>query len=136
MLQVLMVEDERERLAFFRALYARQDMTICSTAATAIAALGRKAYDLVHLGYDLADGSSEEVARKIGQSRHSGTVVIHSENPDGREKLSVLVPSAFVVPFSSFSAESPFASKLKTLLARPLDAIYMAEVIKLLRDRL
>lgn len=111
-MNILVLEDDQNRIAWFKAYYP--DADIVETAAEAIACLDRTRYRLVFLDHDLGQGiyqdsgpgTGYEVAQKLAELGTPHTVVvIHSWNHAGAKNMLWALPHARHIPFGMFKKE-------------------------------
>ena len=118
MFNILLVEDSPDRQDVLKNLYKFHQTEIAQNCNDTLYMLKVKTYDIVHLDYDLdAESTSEMVAHYLKKQSLKCIVIIHSENPDGVEKLQKILPRSFVIPFSHFASKNPFSNQMKSLLA-------------------
>jgi CheY-like chemotaxis protein len=117
-MRVLVVEDNAYRQNALKDLYRFHQAEIAETPNDALYMLKMKSFDIVHLDYDL-DGksTSEIVAHYLKKQSLNCIVIIHSENPDGTEKLQKILPISFALPISYFVSKNPFSNQMKSILA-------------------
>jgi len=120
MFNILVVEDSKDRIDFFKELYRLQNAAFVGNVSKAIGLLRTQEFDIIHLDYDLENGSnSKNVASFIGNNDIKSIVIIHSEHPEGVETLLKILPSAFPIPFSEFSSKNSFSNHWKSLVCQP-----------------
>ena len=136
MFNILVVEDSKDRMDFFKELYRLQNAAFVGNVSKAIGLLRTQEFDIIQLDYDLENGSnSENVASFIGNNDMNSIVIVHSEHPEGVETLLKILPSAFPIPFSEFSSKNSFSSHLKSLTCQSaMNSI--DSILKLLREKL
>jgi len=136
MFNILVVEDSKDRMDFFKELYRLQNAAFVGNVSKAIGLLRTQKFDIIQLDYDLENGSnSEDVASFIGDNDMKSIVIIHSEHPEGVEKLLKILPSAFPIPYSVFSSKNSFSSQLKPLICQSgMNSI--DSISKLLKEKL
>lgn len=102
-MRILILEDTRARQEILQRLYRDHAWVLVHTAARALTLLRAFDFDVVSLDYNLAgEATGDEVARCIASgSCGRPRVVVHSMNPQGRERIRVLLPAATVVPVSA-----------------------------------
>jgi hypothetical protein len=116
---VLIVEDNEIRLNWFREKLAGMKYTTCSTPQKALNVLGVHRFDVVFLDHDAVplfvdpsdpnhdDKTFFRVAQLLARNGFDGTVVIHSGNPVGAERMAHLLEDrgnihVVIAPFGSF----------------------------------
>jgi len=119
MFNILVVEDSRDRIDFFKELYRLQNAAFVGNVFKAIGLLRTQEFDIIQLDYDLENGSnSENVASFISNNDIKSIVIIHSEHPEGVETLLNILPSAFPIPFSVFNSKNSFSNQWKPLICQ------------------
>ena len=107
-LNILLLEDNGHRITFFKNGLTAHKLTICKHARAAKQALKKQAFDVVFLDHDLqgkpedpsSDNCGTEVARYIADREIAvGLIVLHTENPVGRDAMEELLPDSFTVPY-------------------------------------
>lgn len=119
-MKVLIIEDKLERIDVLRAIYLSHEVSVAENFEEAQYTLKSNTYDIVNLDYDLHDTNTESLTHLISSST---LVVIHSENPDGVERLRSHLTGAIAVPFHLFTEKSPEMSKLKAMMATWVDSL-------------
>lgn len=119
MLDILIVEDSEERIAWFLQHFKKCNITVCKNARDAIRCVHLYTYSLIMLDHDLGDtqmmDSQEEntgyqVAKALMQSMNSSVpVLIHSYNPVGAMNMKAIIPHAAVAPFGTFDEDVLFS---------------------------
>ena len=116
MFNILIIEDSDDRIDFFRKLYIHQNVVFAGNSINAVEFLQAQYFDIIHLDYDLENGSnSENVASFITNNDIKSIIIIHSEHPEGVETLLNILPSAFPIPFSVFNSKNSFSNQFKSL---------------------
>lgn len=104
-MNILILEDNAERIKFFMERFADHDLTITENAHDAIVYLNEEVYDYVFLDHDLGlnNGSGADVASYLGSGmtiNDDAYVIIHSWNIPAAAVMLRLCPGAFVLPYS------------------------------------
>jgi CheY-like chemotaxis protein len=99
---ILIVEDDPDRQDILKNLFKHHAWILVHTAKRAEHLIRAYRFDLISLDYDLAGpGKGEDVARAISQSENkSATILIHSMNGPGADKIKRLLPQAIWVPIN------------------------------------
>ena len=113
-MDILIIEDNNERVKTLKALYSAFEPTVASVVEIAKDILSSNSFDLIHLDYDLNETTTEELAHLFSEETK---VVIHSENPDGVKVLLSLIENSIVIPFHKFASKSPELSHLKSIIS-------------------
>ena len=112
--RIFVLDDDAGRIAWFQ---RRVPCAVIATScAPALEILSENQFDVVYLDHDLRwiDGGNanlrhhngQEVARFLAYSRFSGRIIIHSLNPEGRERMAKILPQAEVMPFGTLEISS------------------------------
>ena len=110
-MNILVVEDNEERIKWFQRRFQKHTLVIVQTAQAAIEILANNLnWDCVFLDHDLGgvdfsiNGFNEqtgtEVAKFIRDRGFKNQVVIHSMNIYGSESMKSILQEAIVCPFS------------------------------------
>lgn len=116
---VLVVEDNEERIEWFKAALSGIRYQICMTPYDALAYLDFLKPDVVFLDHDavprfvhptdpdFSDMTFFRVAQRLARDNFNGLVVIHSGNPVGAKRMSYLLldrseAKVVISPFGSF----------------------------------
>ena len=115
---VLVVEDNPERIAYFREKLKGYDLTVATTPAEGVKAVESRRFDVVFLDHDAVpvfvkpDDPNHDtmtffpVAKALAAQKYNGNVIIHSFNPVGAIRMQILLGrTAFVkrIPFGQFT---------------------------------
>jgi len=119
-IDVLIIEDSPERISFFKGLYKYSNCSFADNLRDAIELLQSSTFNIIHLDYDLADGFNSEKAAELIRSSHSNAVIIiHSENPQGVERLLEIVPDGYPIPFTVIQSKNELSNRFKAALNIP-----------------
>ncbi len=108
-MNILILEDNKNRIQYFQNTLQEHRVVICRHAKTAKKALRKQAFDLIFLDHDLqgipADPESEncgsEIARSIAdRDIPYSAVILHTENDTGRDSMDAILPGCFIFPYS------------------------------------
>ena len=108
-MKILIVEDNKNRITYFRNELKGHSVVVCRHAKVAKKALRKDQFDLILLDHDLqgkpADPESEncgsEVARiMVKRGVKYGAVILHTENEVGRESMDAILGGCFIFPYS------------------------------------
>lgn len=133
MMRILLIEDNPQRIDFFRHFYRDHEVRVAIDVETAEAMLLHDEFDLVQLDYDLADGACTlDVAEYISRHQQKLTVVIHSQNQGGVVHLQALLPEAVACPFENLTIKSDSLSRLKDALPRLVASAGARQVARLM----
>ena len=100
-MKVLVVEDNEERMGFFRELFLEDQMTFTTTSREAIALLMEVTYEIIFLDIDLDDGLGRglEVARSLkGSPNDYSPLIVHSMNVSAASKVERISPGSLLMP--------------------------------------
>ncbi|MEW6533582.1 MAG: response regulator [Thermodesulfobacteriota bacterium] len=119
LLRVLIVENSPGRQEVLRNLYRDHAWILVNTAARANRLLDAYDFDLVSLDFDLDGGArGDQVALHLRDSRNAAvTVIVHSDNHPGANKIKAILPSAACVPFSKITKSNSIFKKVRRELA-------------------
>ena len=107
-MNILLLDDNQHRIAFFQNGLKQHKLTVCRHARTAKKALKNQVFDLIFLDHDLEqrvanpddENTGSEVARFIADHAIAcGCIVLHSENRLGRESMEALIGNCHVIPY-------------------------------------
>lgn len=107
-MNILLLEDSKHRITFFKARLKGHHLTICSHAKSAKKALKKDSFDIIFLDHDLqgkpadpkGDNTGSEVARFIADREiEASLIVIHSENRRGRESMEGILLNSVTMPY-------------------------------------
>ena len=107
-MNILLLDDNPHRITFFQSGLKQHKLTVCRHARTAIKALKKHTFDLIFLDHDLEhrvanpddENTGSEVARFIvDQAIACECIILHSENPVGRESMETLIGKCHVIPY-------------------------------------
>ena len=106
-LNILVVEDDLNRIEIFKKKLRNHKMHFALTAPEAINALTKNEFDLIFLDHDLGGGAYEPsdensgygVAKFMEAEGTAGDVIIHSLNPAGAANMHAALPHAHRIPF-------------------------------------
>src|SRR5262249_894744 len=107
-MNILLLDDNVHRIAFFQKGLKPHKVTVCRHARAAIKALKQTPFDIIFLDHDMegepADPESEncgsEVARFIAEHGVTGRVILHTENRAGREVMEAILATCEAIPYS------------------------------------
>jgi hypothetical protein len=107
---VLVLDDSIGRRNWFLSKHRVPRSFVAATNESAIRIVNSFKPEFIFLDFDLGLGvSSEPFAKHLREISFTGDIVIHSDNPFGREVLSRILPAAKILPFGSFEiVQSPF----------------------------
>ena len=106
-LKVLVLEDNTERLKWFKDTFFNYELSIAMTAETAGYAIMKNEFDLIFIDHDLADETStgldfaKVLAEEIEAGRVSNdpSIYIHSMNPIGAKNIKSVLKDATIISF-------------------------------------
>jgi CheY-like chemotaxis protein len=117
---ILIVEDQEERIHWFRKKLAGLDVTVAMSPQRALNLLGVHKFDVVFLDHDAVPEIIKEddpdhdnktffrVAQLLAKQEFSGGVLIHSFNIDGARRMEHLLgrhAKVIRIPFGMFNLE-------------------------------
>ena len=112
-IKILIVEDDDERIHWFRQEFGDFSLTIVKTAQAGISYVENEKFDIIFLDHDLGNrifvdsedlNTGYQVAKVIPKSKNSNTpVVVHSYNPAGVQNIVSILPNSVALPFGTFS---------------------------------
>ena len=117
-MRVLIIEDTRERQEILRQLYKDQAWVMVHTAKRAISLLDAYEFDLISLDFNLAgERTGDEVAKHICSGLNkTARVIIHSMNPQGRNRIRKLLPDSIILPVASMIKTNKRFKRLREAL--------------------
>jgi hypothetical protein len=126
-MKIFLLEDSMKRVLRFRRAFHAHSLTHLASAAEAIGLLAHEGFDIICLDHDLtehdtdwiADGTGLEVAQFLGSHdtpNNEATIVIHSMNPEGCERMMAALQSRRVYRISIIELFS--AAALESLLTK------------------
>jgi CheY-like chemotaxis protein len=125
---ILIVEDDPERQKILKNLLKSHAWILAHTAERAIRMIQAYHFDMIFLDFDLAgSGKGEDVARAICQTENKkATILIHSMNGPGAEKIKLLLPQAVWVPINQITRSNAVFKRLKQEIGRLPDIDWKA----------
>ena len=107
-LKVLVLEDNTERLKWFKDTFFNYELSIAMTAETAGYAIMKNEFDLIFIDHDLADETSTglDFAKVLAEEIEAGkvsnnlSIYIHSLNPVGARNIKSVLEDATIIPFT------------------------------------
>lgn len=124
-LRVLLIEDTASRQRVLTQLVKDHAWVLVHTGRRAIRLLGSYTFDLIFLDYDLADRvRGDAVAQAVRDSLNAeATVIVHTMNSRGAERIKTVLPRAQLVPLSRFIRNNETFKRLRGELVResPID---------------
>ncbi|MEZ5359531.1 MAG: response regulator [Candidatus Zixiibacteriota bacterium] len=118
MLNVLIVEDNRERIEFFRELYDNHIVFVAKDSDAAIELLQVQPFDIIQLDFMLEGSStSAPVAQYIRDNNLTSIVIIHSTHGGGVSRLQRMLPEAYRISFSRIHGDVILQRQIKALLS-------------------
>lgn len=111
MAKILILEDDQNRIQFFKNKLKKHDVYFFDNVKDAISAVElMEAFETFFLDHDLDDriyvDSNEEntgfqFAKYLAEKEVEAQFIIHSMNPQGAQNIKNMLPSASVIPFST-----------------------------------
>jgi len=107
-MNILLLEDGKHRITFFKNGLKSHKLTICSHAKPAKKVLKREIFDVIFLDHDLqgkpanpnSDNCGSVVARFIADREiECKLIVLHTENRIGRESMEGILPTSHTIPY-------------------------------------
>jgi len=108
-MKILIVEDDKQRIRWFRENLIEHSVDIVETAASGIFLCQTKKYDFICLDHDLGgeiyvpsenENTGYQVSKAIVNSLNSETpVIVHSHNPSGAKNIQSILKHAELIPF-------------------------------------
>jgi len=108
-MKILIVEDDKNRIKWFKENLVGHSADIVETAKLGIALCQTKKYDAVFLDHDLGGeifvdsnhhNTGYQVAKLMAESMNKDTpTIVHSHNPSGAKNIKGVIKHAFLVPF-------------------------------------
>jgi hypothetical protein len=107
-MNILLLEDDKHRITFFKNGLKQHKLTICGHVSAAKKALKTTVFDIIFLDHDLngipADPESEncgsEIARYIVEHEiDCSCIILHTENTAGREAMETLLEQCHSIPY-------------------------------------
>jgi CheY-like chemotaxis protein len=107
-LNILLLDDNSHRVAFFQNGLKGHKLTVCSHVRAAIKALKKTSFDVIFLDHDLEKGhidpesenSGSEVARYIADHEIvCSCIVLHTENDIGRAAMESILDQCHSIPY-------------------------------------
>lgn len=116
-LRVLIVEDTPQRQEILKQLYREHAWILVGGVGRAIRLLDAYEFDVISLDYDLHNETGDGIAARIAGGRNaSARVVVHSMNPQGRQKIAALLPNAVLLPVSAMTKTNVRFKRLREAL--------------------
>lgn len=117
-MRILIIEDTQDRQKILKQLYRDHAWVLVHTAERAISLLGAFEFDVISLDYNLAgEATGDEVARHVRDGlNHAARIVVHSMNPQGRDRIRQLLPAATILPVSSMTKTNKRFKRLREAL--------------------
>jgi CheY-like chemotaxis protein len=102
MRKILVVEDNEERIKWFKNRFKNDTLLVTKTAEEAIEILrDYPDWTCIFLDHDLGEGlSGVAVAKFLRESNNDSQVVLHTNNPCGRENMKSFLPNAVICQFT------------------------------------
>ena len=109
-MNILLIEDNTNRITFFKNALKKHKLTVCGHARAAKRAIKKEKFDIIFLDHDLrgkpedpsSDNCGSEVARFImDKGIECNCIVLHTENRVGRESMEELLPDSITIPYST-----------------------------------
>lgn len=109
-MRVLILEDDVDRMKYFRRKFIGHEVTICDDTKELIKELIENKWDLLYLDHDLdgkvyvpsGEGTGYEVAEWLSNNldKCPPEVYVHTLNGGGRKKMLDVLPQAHSYPFA------------------------------------
>jgi DNA-binding NarL/FixJ family response regulator len=108
-MNILLLDDDSHRTAYFRGALSKHKLTVCRHARSAIRALKETSFDIIFLDHDLSGepvdpddtNCGSEVARFIADHEiECSCIILHTENRVGRESMESVLPQSHSIPYS------------------------------------
>ena len=113
-MKVLVLEDNKDRLNWFKETFSKCELYIAMTAEKAADAIMKWEFDLIFIDHDLADETrtgydfakllAEEI--RVGRITNDPSIYIHSLNPVGAKNIKSILVDAIICPFSELIKKS------------------------------
>jgi CheY-like chemotaxis protein len=93
MFKIFILEDNHERIEWFKDMFKGNELDITKNAKKAIKQMSKNRYDIIFLDHDLGEEdlalTGREVARQMKKRKiaRDTPVVLHSKNPHNRRKM-------------------------------------------------
>lgn len=107
-MNILLLEDNANRIRFFKNGLKGQHLTICGHVRAAKKALKKGQFDAIFLDHDLqgepvepeSENSGSEVARYIVEHEiDCDCIILHTENPIGRDAMEAILEQSQTIPY-------------------------------------
>jgi hypothetical protein len=127
-MNILLLDGNPHRITFFQNALKQHNLIVCRHAKVAIKALKKSSFDAIFLDHDLRRGQAHpddencgsEVARFIVDHAIScGCIILHTENPIGRESMVSILDQCQSIPYSKLK-KIGLRAVLKEALSDPL----------------
>jgi CheY-like chemotaxis protein len=109
-IKILIVEDDKQRIRWFKENLIGNSLDIVETAASGIFLCETKKYDVIFLDHDLGgeiyvpsenENTGYQVSKAIANSINSKTpIIVHSHNLSGAKNIHDILKHAELIPFS------------------------------------
>jgi len=106
-MKIFILEDDNNRVRYFKDTLAKHDVKVFDVADDAIDALENKVYDILFLDNDLGEsaGSGTDVAdflhRNKDNKNNDALIIVHSWNVPAATAMRSLLPRAYFFPYGS-----------------------------------
>ena len=124
-IKILIVEDDKNRIKWFKDELIEFTLDIVETAKLGIALCGTRKYDIIFLDHDLGgeiyvpsenDNTGYQVAKVMVNSINFETpVVVHSHNPSGAKNICSVLQKSQAIPFCQLVGIG-LSSRIKEML--------------------
>ena len=106
-MRVFILEDNDERIHYFKKKLVEHSVNVYKTASDAIDALQERVFNILFLDNDLGDcaGSGIDVAdflhRHKDNINNNAVIIVHSCNPPAATTITSLLPRAYLFPYGT-----------------------------------
>ncbi|HPG39702.1 MAG TPA: response regulator [bacterium] len=114
-LPVLIVENDKERQEILKNLFKEHAWVLVNTVERAKRLLQAFHFDIIALDFDIdGPGTGEDIARAIAVSdNHDATIIIHSMNGPGADKIRQILPEAVWAPVNKITKTNSVFKRLQ-----------------------
>jgi CheY-like chemotaxis protein len=117
-MRVLIIEDTPERQKVLTSLYRSHAWILVDSCHRAIRLIQAYQFDLISMDYNIrGDQDGDSVAAAMQESPNKDAkVIIHSMNPKGADKLSLIMPDAIRYPVNKMITSNSHFNKLRNAI--------------------